>query len=218
VTLTLTLARGMPVATLARGMPVADPTPGNGPSDAGLWAALLGGDLDAFDALYDRHAEAVHRLLVRRVGAQDAPDLTAEVFTRAWAHRDRIRLAETGGLRPWLLGTALNVARAHIERAATAGQLAQRLATQGSPPEDPIGDALDRLDDAVALPHARAALASLSLDDQEVLLLCVLEGLTPTDAALALGQRPGSVRSRLTRARRRLATAYERTWNEGSRP
>jgi RNA polymerase sigma-70 factor (ECF subfamily) len=199
-------------------MPVADPTPASGPSDAGLWAALLGGDLDAFDALYDRHAEAVHRLLARRVGAQDARDLTAEVFTRAWAHRDRIRVAESGGLRPWLLGTALNVARAHIERTATAGQLVQRLAGQGSPPEDPIADALDRLDDAVALPHAHAALASLSLDDQEVLLLCVLEGLTPTDAALALGQRPSSVRSRLTRARRRLANAYERTWTEGRRP
>ncbi|MCU0264432.1 MAG: sigma-70 family RNA polymerase sigma factor [Candidatus Nanopelagicales bacterium] len=204
--------------TLARGMPVADPTPANGPPDAALWAALLGGDLDAFDTLYDRHAEAVHRLLVRRVGAQDAPDLTAEVFTRAWAHRDRIRVAESGGLRPWLLGTALNVARGHIERTAAAGQLAQRLAGQGSPPEGPIGDTIDRLDDAVALPHAHAALASLSLDDQEVLLLCVLEGLTPTDAALALGQRPGSVRSRLTRARRRLANAYERTWAEGSRP
>ena len=206
-----------PTLTLARGLPVADPTPDlpDPDTDAGLWAATLLGDLSAFDALYDRHADAVHRLLVRRVGQQDAPDLTAEVFARAWAHRDRIRLAESGGLRPWLLGTALNVARAHGERAASAGRLAHRLAGQGSPPQDPIADAIDRLDDAVALPHARAALASLSVDDQEVLLLCVLEGLTPTDAALALGQRPSSVRSRLTRARRRLATAYERTWNEG---
>ena len=206
--------------TLAERSPVADGTAvGAGqPSDAGLWTALLGGDLVAFDALYDRHAEAVHRLLVRRVGEQDAADLTAEVFTRAWAHRDRIRLAESGGLRPWLFGTALNVARGYGERAASAGRLAHRLAGQGSAPEDPIGEVIDRLDDAVALPHARAALASLSLADQEVLLLCVLEGLTPTDAATALGQRPSSVRSRLTRARRRLATAYERTWNEGSRP
>ena len=206
-----------PTLTLAPGLPVADPTPDlpDPDTDAGLWAATLLGDLSAFDALYDRHVDAVHRLLVRRVGEQDAADLTAEVFARAWAHRDRIRLAESGGLRPWLLGTALNVARAHGERAASAGRLAHRLAGQGSPPEDPIADAIDRLDDAVALPHARAALASLSVDDQEVLLLCVLEGLTPTDAALALGQRPSSVRSRLTRARRRLAAAYERTWNEG---
>jgi RNA polymerase sigma-70 factor (ECF subfamily) len=210
VSLTLTVAERPPVADGA--------AVGAGqPSDAGLWAALLGGELDAFDALYDRHAEAVHRLLVRRIGEQDAGDLTAEVFTRAWAHRDRIRLAEDGGLRPWLFGTALNVARGHGDRAASAGRLAHRLAGQELPPEDPIGDVIDRLDDAVALPHAHAALASLSLDDQEVLLLCVLEGLPPTAAATALGQRPSSVRSRLTRARRRLASAYERTWNEGSR-
>jgi RNA polymerase sigma factor (sigma-70 family) len=205
--------------TLAERWPVADGTTGGAgqPSDAGLWAALLGGDLDAFDALYDRHAEGVHRLLVRRVGQQDAGDLTAEVFTRAWAYRYRIRLAEDGGLRPWLFGTALNLARGQGERAASAGRLAYRLAGQGLPPEDPIGEVIDRLDDALALPRARAALASLSLADQEVLLLCVLEGLTPTDAAMALGQRPSSVRSRLTRARRRLAAAYERTWSEGNR-
>jgi RNA polymerase sigma-70 factor (ECF subfamily) len=196
---------------------MADPRPGHRTGydlDAPLWTALLGGDLDAFDGLYDRHAEAVHRLLVRRVGTQDAADLTAEVFTRAWAHRDRIRLANPGGLRPWLLGTALNVARTHTERAASSGRLAERLAHHGALLEDPIADLIDTLDDAVALPHARAALASLSLDDQEVLTLCLLGGLTPTDAALALGQRPSSVRSRLTRARRRLATAYERTWKE----
>ena len=84
-------------------MLVSDSTPGSGSHpDAALWAALLGGDLDAFDTIYDRHVGAVHRLLVRRVGPQEASDLTAEVFARAWAHRDRIRLAESGGLRPWL--------------------------------------------------------------------------------------------------------------------
>ena len=191
-------------------MLVSDSTPGSGSHpDAALWAALLGGDLDAFDTIYDRHVGAVHRLLVRRVGPQEASDLTAEVFARAWAHRDRIRLAESGGLRPWLLGTALNVARTHRERATSRDRLVMRIVAQGPLVEDPIGDAIDRIDDAAALPHARVALASLSIEDQEVLLLCVVEGLTPTDAALALGQRASSVRSRLTRARRRLAAAYE---------
>ena len=124
--------------TLPPAVGVADPTPVEGTlPDAQLWAALLGGQLEAFDALYDRHAEAVHRLLVRRVGAQEAPDLTAEVFARAWAHRQRIRLSETGGLLPWLLGTALNLARGHGQGAASAGRLAHRLAGQGLMPEEP---------------------------------------------------------------------------------
>lgn len=185
--------------------------------DAPLWAATLAGDADAFAALYDRHADAVHRVLVRRIGPTDARDLTAEVFERAWAHRERIRLAESGGLRPWLLGTALNVARGHVERASVTHRLTQRMIGWAAAEADPLEAAVDALDDAAALTLAQAALASLSVEDQEVLVLCVLEGLTPNEAAAALDQRPGTVRSRLSRARRRLAAAYEKSCTKGSR-
>ena len=55
---------------------------------------------------------------------------------------------------------------------------------------------------------ARTALESLSQDDQAVLELCLLGELSPTQASPVLGQPPSTVRSRLTRARRRLAAAY----------
>ncbi len=217
MSLTLPLAPALPVTP---GLIMADlgSDSAEQSADSLLWAAVLAGDADAFEVLYDRHAEAVHRLLVRRVGPQEAPDLTAEVFARAWAHRARIRLADPGGLFPWLLGTALNLARTHGASAAATGRLTERLAHRGPQAEDPIAELIDTLDDAAALPHAYAALASLSVDDQEILTLCVLEGLTPTEAASALGLRPSSLRSRLTRARRRLAKAYERSWKEGIRP
>jgi RNA polymerase sigma-70 factor (ECF subfamily) len=42
--------------------------------------------------------------------------------------------------------------------------------------------------------------------EQEVLALCAWQGLDATDAAAALGLAPASVRARLSRARRRVAT------------
>ena len=112
------------------------------------------------------------------------------------------------GVLPWLFGTALNLARQHDTRAASDGRLASVLAREGAVPADPIADVIDAVDDAAALERARAALARLSVNDQEVLLLCVVQGFSSAEAAVALGQLPSTVRSRLTRARRRLAAAY----------
>lgn len=196
---------------------MADPHDQRGSEDAGLWSQALAGDEAAFESLYDRHAEAVHRLLLRRVGAQDAPDLTAEVFARAWTHRCRIQLADDGGLLPWLLGTALNVARRHDERSAAEGRMTNALA-RAYLPIDPIAEVIDAIDDAVALQRARAALARLSLEDQEVLLLCVVEGLSSPAAGAVLGLAPGTVRSRLFRARQRLAAAFDGMPPSGEAP
>lgn len=196
---------------------MADPQTGSdvARSDAQLWDGVLAADGDAFAALYDRYADVVHRVIARRVGPAEAPDLTAEVFVRAWAKRSQIRLADPGGLAPWLLGTALNVARQHVDRTSAAHRLSQRMAQWAMTADDPIDSAIETLDDTDALAHAHAALASLSVEDQEVLVLCVLEGVPPTEAAEALDLRPGSVRSRLSRARRRLTAAYEKSWTGG---
>jgi DNA-directed RNA polymerase specialized sigma24 family protein len=58
-----------------------------------------------------------------------------------------------------------------------------------------------RLDAAARLPGLRRALAQLGPSDRDVLLLVTWEGLTPTEAAVALGIPPGTARSRLYRSR-----------------
>jgi RNA polymerase sigma-70 factor (ECF subfamily) len=50
-----------------------------------------------------------------------------------------------------------------------------------------------------------ARIGRLPLADRQVLLLCVVEGYSERDAATALGVAPGTVKSRLSRARRRAA-------------
>ncbi|HXQ00678.1 MAG TPA: sigma factor-like helix-turn-helix DNA-binding protein [Solirubrobacteraceae bacterium] len=54
------------------------------------------------------------------------------------------------------------------------------------------------------------ALARLSDGDRELLLLIAWDGLSPAEAASALGLKPGTVRVRLLRARRRLTQALSR--------
>ena len=61
-----------------------------------------------------------------------------------------------------------------------------------------------RLDDERQMRATLRALDKLSRSDQDVLALCVWEELTYEQAALALGIRVGTVRSRLSRARARL--------------
>ena len=53
-------------------------------------------------------------------------------------------------------------------------------------------------------PQLQRALARLSTGDRDMLELVDREGLTPSEAALALGIRPVTARVRLLRARRRL--------------
>ena len=61
-----------------------------------------------------------------------------------------------------------------------------------------------RIDDAERLEKIHAALSTLRRTERDVLALCVWSGLNYAEAAEALGVPVGTVRSRLSRARRRL--------------
>ncbi len=84
--------------------------------DVELMRRLANNEPGACAALYDRHAEAVHALLVRIVRDRDAAeDLLQETLLRAWQHAanfDRQR----GPVRCWLLGIAHNLALNELRR------------------------------------------------------------------------------------------------------
>ena len=61
-----------------------------------------------------------------------------------------------------------------------------------------------RLDDTARLEMVRAALGRLRRGERDVIALCVWADLSYAEAAEALGVPVGTVRSRLSRARRRL--------------
>jgi RNA polymerase sigma factor (sigma-70 family) len=163
------------------------------------------GDPDAFRELFDEHARSVYNHAFRLTGNwSTAEDVVSLTFLEAWRLRDRVDAGVDGGsLRPWLLGIATNVSR-NVRRAARRydGALA-RLPKQEVVP-DFAEEVTTRIDDREQLALVRTAMAALRKPEREVLALCVWSGLDYTEAAEALGVPVGTVRSRLSRARKKL--------------
>lgn len=168
-----------------------------------LRARLLAGDPAAFGLLFDECARGVYNHAFRLTGNwSTAEDVMALTFLEAWRLRDRIE-PDGGSLRPWLLGIATNVARNSARAARRHAAAVARLPAAPALP-DFADDLVGRIDDARRLAAARAALDTLRRAEREVFLLCVWAGLDYAATAEALGLPVGTVRSRLSRARRKL--------------
>jgi RNA polymerase sigma-70 factor, ECF subfamily len=171
---------------------------------AQLRARARAGDADAFGAVFDACAKSVYNHAFRLTGDwSTAEEVMAMTFLEAWRGRDSI-LADGGSLRPWLLGIATNLARG-LRRSARRHRTAlARLAVTDELP-DFADDVSGRLDDVARIKALHRALADLPGPELEVLALCVWSGLSYADAAEALRVPVGTVRSRLSRARAKLA-------------
>ena len=164
------------------------------PEDDASLVLKAAADPAAFADLLRRHGQAIHAYLSRRTDRDAADDLLGEVWLRAYAAR-RTYDQRWPDARPWLYGIARNVLREHWRRRRGVDLF------DGGGIEDPWPEVDARLDAAARLAELRRALAALQPGDREVLLLVTWEGLAPAEAAIALGIRPGTARSRLFRAR-----------------
>jgi RNA polymerase sigma-70 factor (ECF subfamily) len=99
---------------------------------------------------------------------------------------------------PWLIGIARNSLRAHFR--LRAGNLGEGFELRC----DPWADTDDRLDAARVNTAVERAVGALPEELREILLLVAWEQLSPAEIAQALHMHPGTVRSRLHRARRAL--------------
>jgi RNA polymerase sigma-70 factor (ECF subfamily) len=168
-----------------------------------LRAHLRAGDSDAFGLLFDEYAHAVYNLGFRLTANWSAAEeVVSLTFLEAWRLRSGI---DPGGepLLAWLLGIAVNVSR-NLARASRRYQAAlSRL-----PPSPPVPDFAEelagRLDDTARLREVGKALGALRRSEREIVALCVWSELDYVTAARALGVPVGTVRSRLSRARRKL--------------
>ena len=162
-------------------------------SDEDLVARAREGSSEAFEALYLRHREGVARTVFLLVGEPDAAqDATQDGFAIGW--RDLRRLRDPARFRAWITGIALNRARRGRRR-----------------PEVAVADArppVSESDPDAAL-SVRAALRRLPRPLLEVLVLRFYADLPEAEISSALGVPAGTVKSRLSRAKRRLAAALE---------
>ncbi|GAA3935590.1 RNA polymerase sigma factor [Actinomadura viridis] len=157
---------------------------------------------DMFAELYDRYFCDIYRYIAGRLGTTAAEDVTADTFLIAFRKRDAFDPAR-GDLRPWLFGIATTQVAQH--RRAEA-RWYRRLGSDGAAPA--VVSHENQVVDWVAAQGLRgrlaAAIGGLSQGDRDVLLLVALGELRGDEVAKALGIPPGTVRSRLNRARRKL--------------
>jgi RNA polymerase sigma-70 factor (ECF subfamily) len=169
------------------------------PDSAALAASLT--SPAEFAPVFDRHYDAVHAYLQRRVGPDAADELAAQTFLVAFERRARYDRSRPGA-RPWLFGIATNLLLHHRR------QVVRQLRAYARTGVDPVLDAFegveDRLDAAGLGRDLAAALAGLPAAEVEVLLLYAWADLSYPEIATALGVPVGTVRSRLWRARGRI--------------
>lgn len=147
------------------------------------------GDADAFGALYDAYVDRIFRYFRVRIGhTMESEDLTEHVFIRAWhaigRYQDRGR-----PFIAWLYAIADNVLTDHFRSRRPQSILDPDL-VDPSPTRDPVA-AAETSSQRSALERA---IRRLTPDQQQVIILRFLEGLSPAEVAAALGKREGTVR------------------------
>lgn len=167
--------------------------------EAVLVEACRRGERPALHALYERYRRRVFALIARIVGAQDAEELTQDVFLRAFRGLEKFR--GEAQLSTWMYRLAVNAALSH----ATRAQARQRRnvsdeALEKMPALDGSPDTGD--------PRLRAklseALEALPAGYRAVLVLHDVEGLQHDEIAVILGCRVGTSKSQLHKARAKM--------------
>ncbi len=166
--------------------------------------ADIGHDPAAFEAFYRRHFDDVTRFLARRVADPHAvADLTAEVFLAVLDSAHTYRPSR-GSESAWLYGVARNTLLAERRRSARELRATSRVAGRRLLESDDIARLEERIDAESPARLALERMAGLPEDDRALLELVAVDGLTPAEAAAALGIRQGTARVRLHRARRSI--------------
>jgi RNA polymerase sigma-70 factor (ECF subfamily) len=158
-------------------------------------------DPDAFAVIYDRHAGDLFAWARARVGEQ-AADLTAEVFARAWLRRKAFRDEAGGSAFPWLLGIAQNVLRDSLRKRTVENRARARL---GLPLEVAPDPAYDQVERRLSLPEAAlAAIRELPDRERKLLELRIVQERPYNEIAERMQTTPQAVRLRVSRTLRRL--------------
>jgi RNA polymerase sigma-70 factor (ECF subfamily) len=158
-----------------------------------------------FASLYDRCFEPIHDYCSRRLAVDAVDDAVADTFLTAWRRIDDVPDGDRALV--WMYAVAYRVVGHQWRSTARHRRLQERLRST----VNRTGPAADEL--AIAGDESRLVRAALDrLDDAhiEVLRLVAWEHLSVGDVAVVLGIETGAARQRLHRARRRLASEYDR--------
>jgi RNA polymerase sigma-70 factor (ECF subfamily) len=187
-------------------------------SDEQLVEACRGGDPDAFALLVRRHQKSMLNLAFRLLGdLEEACEAVQDAFLDA--HRGLDRFRREARFSTWLAAITLNGSRDRLARLATrrrreAYSLDAPITTaRGTVVPDPPStapDALADLEQAALRARVADCLQALPLEFRTVMVLRDLQDRSYEEIAALLGARPGTVKSRLFRAREGIRECLER--------
>ena len=169
------------------------------------------GDKDAFEPLVRQNAGKIQRLVWGMLGErrEDTDDVVQEIFIKAYIALPRFR----GDARfsTWVYRIAVNHCRDYLKR---GGPLPLELSEEqvaGEPvPEDKDAqDALRETQERRASEELQELLSQLPEKHRRILVMRELEGMSYDEIGEVLQIRPGTVRSRLNRARANILRAAE---------
>ncbi len=163
------------------------------------------GNADAFGQLYDAYLERIYRFVYFRVeDQQTAEDITSQVFLKAWSNLNRFRFGRTPYLA-WLYTIAHNAVIDHYRTRKVTAALEDVQLSQPDYAEKVEND----IDLSVEMRSIKAAIRRLTDDQQQVLTLKFIEGMSNNEIARHLGKREGAIRALQMRGLQALAKQLE---------
>ena len=180
---------------------------GDQAADEVIVARARQGDLSSFHELIQRHQGPVFNVVLRTVKDSGiAEDVTQDAFIRAWRSVEQFR---GGNVRGWLMRIAVNraydVLRSQKRRPAFSldeldYEPVPEWSTNSVRDEDPQAFS-SRVELAEVLEQV---LARVPDDQRTALLLVDLQGFSYEEAAGIMSVAPGTIKSRISRARARM--------------
>jgi RNA polymerase sigma-70 factor (ECF subfamily) len=180
-------------------------------TDQELLRQLSKGKETAFTALYERYQGSLYRFALHMSGnTATAEEVTQEVFMLLIGN-PKGYAADKGPIGGYLFGIARNLTRRVLQRSRLDLPIEEEWLDTGDAGLTSDLDVLSDLSNSELLEYLRKAVLALPEPYREVVALCDLEEMSYSDAAALLECSPGTVASRLHRARAMLKTKLLKT-------
>jgi RNA polymerase sigma-70 factor, ECF subfamily len=168
-----------------------------------------GSALAEFEQVYRGNVDVVTAYFARRCAEpQIVADLTSETFVRAAGAFGSFDPGR-GSARAWVFGIAAHVFAGHCAQAANGRDAVARLAQRRPLDVDEIDELAGKIDAERAGRELIGRCSQLPELERAAVEFVDLAGLTPKEAATALGVSRVVLRKRLSRARARLRKEHQ---------
>ena len=184
----------------------------NESQEAALVRRCQTGDKEAFRTLVEQYRSMLFGtayLMIRDRGL--AEDAVQEALIQMWKHLPSLRLHSS--FKAWLVRIVVNEVKQQFRK--------KQIPTVPLVQASEVTDDLDKAETAMIQneesQHLRQALGMLPLEQREAVVLRYFSDLTVPEIAVVMGQREGTIKSRLSRALSHLGEILQsdRIWEEG---